>query len=180
MTFVRHSSEEVYYTTSEITTVSAQDIAFVKARAAENTRRRARLCAHPDVSDPLHEMLIVHMRGIYVQPHKHIGKSESFHMIEGRLKIFLFDDDGRRTGVIEMSEPGGGAVLFYRLTSSTFHCVYAETEVIVFHEVTNGPFNPRDTIWAPWAPSELDLTGQAAFLASLASYDARPGSGNAG
>ena len=173
MKFARHSSEEVYYTTSAITTVTAEDIAFVKARAAENPRRRARLCAHPDATDPLHEMLIVHMRDIYVQPHKHLGKSESFHMIEGRLKIFLFDDEGRRTGVIEMSEPGGGAALFYRLGSSTFHSVYAQTDVIVFHEVTNGPFNPRETVWAPWAPDEFDLPGQAAFMASLAADDMR-------
>lgn len=176
MTFARRSSE-VYYTTSDITTVSAQDIAFLKARAAENPRRRVRLCAHRDVSDPLHEMLIVHMHGHYARPHKHISKSESFHMIEGRLKVFLFDDDGRRTGVIDMSESTGGGALFYRLASSIFHSVFAETEFIVFHEVTNGPFDPRDTMWAPWAPAEADLAGQAVFLASLASHDARASGG---
>lgn len=173
MTFFRQSAE-VYYTTSDVTTVSAQDIAFLKARAAENPRRRARLCAHRDVSDPLHEMLIVHMRGSYVQPHKHLGKSESFHMVEGRLKIFLFDDEGRRTATIDMSEPALGASFFYRLASSTFHSVHPETEFVVFHEVTNGPFVPqRDTVSAPWAPSEVDLVGQAVFLASLASHDGR-------
>ena len=168
MIFIRQS-EEVYYTPSAITTVSDQDVAFLKARAAENPRRRVRLCSHPNVSDPLHEMLIVHMQGHYARPHKHVAKSESFHLVEGRLKIFLFDDEGRHTGIIEMCEAGGGRTFLYRLASSTFHSVYAETEFIVFHEVTNGPFNPRETVWAPWAPKEFDLPGQAAFLASLAS-----------
>lgn len=172
MNFVRQS-EEVYYTTSAITTVSAQDVAFLKARAAENPRRRVRLCAHSQVSDSLHEMLIVHMLGHYARPHKHVAKSESFHLIEGRLKIFLFDDEGRHTGVIDMSEPGGGASFFYRLASSTFHSVYVETDFVVFHEVTNGPFDRHDTIWAPWAPAETDSTGQAAYLTALRAYDDR-------
>ena len=167
MKFARHASEEVYYTTSAITTVTAEDIAFVKARAAENPRRRARLCAHPDDTDPLHEMLIVHMRGIYVQPHKHVGKSESFHVIEGRLKVLLFDDEGRHTRTIQLSEPSGGASFFYRLASPTFHSVVPETEFVVFHEVTNGPFDRRETIAALWAPAETDVAAGARFIAGL-------------
>jgi cupin fold WbuC family metalloprotein len=170
--FIRQS-DEVYYTTSPLTTLSAEDMAFLKARSAENPRRRVRLCVHHDVSEPVHEMLIVHMSGHYARPHKHVAKSESFHIIEGRLKIFLFDDDGRHSGIVQMSDPGGGAAFYYRLASSTFHSLLVETEYVVFHEVTNGPFNRAETIWAPWAPEETDIEGQAAYLSALGAYDER-------
>src|SRR5258706_5641644 len=97
-------------------------------------------------------MLIVHMRGTYVQPHKHVGKSESFHVIEGRLKVLLFNDEGRHTRTIQLSEPNGGASFFYRLAPPTFHFLVPETEVRVFHGATDGPFHSRATNAAPWAP----------------------------
>jgi cupin fold WbuC family metalloprotein len=166
MSFIRQS-DEVYVSETDVTTVTGDDIAFLKARAAENPRRRVRLCAHRDTADRLHEMLIVHMRGTYVQPHKHLGKSESFHVIEGRLKVLLFDDDGRHTRTVQLSEPNGGASFFYRLAAPTFHSVVPESEFVVFHEVTNGPFDRRETIAAPWAPSETDAAAGARFLAGI-------------
>ena len=132
-----------------------------------NARRRLRLCAHPDSEDRLHEMLIVHMQGAYVPPHKHLNKSESFHIIDGMLKVFLFDDEGRVTETIQMGEPASGQVFFYRLASPRYHSVLPQSEFVVFHEVTNGPFDHQDTLIAPWAPAENDLAGQNRFTKSL-------------
>ena len=151
--FVR-INEEVYVADGNPTIVMDDAIAFLKSAAAENRRGRARLCAHPEDGDALHEMLIAHTGGAYVQPHKHRGKSESFHVVEGRLKIFLFGDDATWQQTIQMSPPGGGGSFFYRLHSETFHSVLPETDFVVFHEVTNGPFNVADRIDADWAPTE--------------------------
>lgn len=162
-----HVSDEVYVARGPVTTVTSRDIALLKAAAAANPRRRARLCAHPDVGDRLHEMLIVLARHAYVPPHKHPHRSESFHMIEGRLKIVLFDDDGRQLETIPMAEPGSGDVFFCRLPSSLYHLVVAETDFVTFHEVTNGPFDLKDTIVASWSPREDDIEGRARFLGGL-------------
>jgi hypothetical protein len=35
------------------------------------------------------------------------------------------------------------------------------------HETTNGPFDPRQTVFAPWAPKEGELVEIAAFAAHL-------------
>ncbi len=150
----REINEEVYATEREVTLAADDAIAFLKAAAARNRRRKARLCAHPGNGDALHEMLIAHAGGVYVQPHKHIGKSESFHMIEGRLKIFLFDDDGTWRQTIQMAPPGGGGTFFYRLNSEKFHSVLPESDFVVFHETTNGPFDLADKVNADWAPRE--------------------------
>ena len=161
----REINEEVYTATGDPTIVTDAAISFLKSVAAGNRRRKARLCTHPGNDDALHEMLIAHMSDTYVQPHKHLGKSESFHMIEGRLKIFLFDDNGSWRQTIQMTEPGGGGTMYYRLQSETFHSVLPETEFVVFHEVTNGPFDLADKIDADWAPAEDgDPVLQTAFI----------------
>lgn len=166
MDFIKET-DEVYRSRGSITLVTADNIAFLKSRAASNPRRRVRLCAHPDSEDRLHEMLIVHAQAAYVPPHKHLNKSESFHIIEGLLTVFLFNDEGVVEKVIPMGEIGSGRVFYYRLSTSFYHTVWPESEFVVFHEVTNGPFERKDTINASWAPAEDALAGQPGFTESL-------------
>jgi len=161
-------SEEVLYTTEPITSVSRSDIALLKSMAMKNTRKRIRLCAHPDTDDPLHEMIIVHARGAYIRPHKHPGKSESFHIIEGRLKVVIFEEDGGIRDVLRMGK-SGDQILYYRLSESLFHTVIPLSRTAVFHETTNGPFRRGNAVFAPWSPAEEDERARAAYMRSILS-----------
>ena len=160
-------NEEVLYSSEAITRVSREDIEFLKEKAASNRRRRVRLCCHKDIAQAIHEMLIVHMQGAYVRPHKHPGKSESFHIIEGRLKVIIFDDAGDISEVIDMAAFDSGEKFYYRLCDARFHTVIPESEFAVFHEVTNGPFRKEDAVFAGWAPAEDDSAGQKKYLDEL-------------
>ncbi len=166
MDFTRET-EEVYRSQGPIACVTDADVSFLKTRAAVNARRRVRLCAHPDSSAPLHEMIIVHAQASYVPPHKHLGKSESFHIIEGLLTVVLFREDGTVDRVIPMGDVASGRVFYYRLSASVYHTIVPESGFVVFHEVTNGPFDRKETITAPWAPAEDDLDGQPRFTEGL-------------
>lgn len=163
--------KEILYTNSIITKIDDADVAFLKDRARANKRKRVRLCTHSDIDDSLHEMLIVHSAGNYVPPHKHSGKSESFHIIEGTLKIVLFFDDGNIREIINMSEPQNGDIpFFYRLSESIFHTVITTSEIVVFHETTNGPFRREDKLLAEWAPNDDDpYTVQKQYMEELRS-----------
>lgn len=147
-------SAEVFYTGQPVTMVSRDDIDLLKKYAAVNPRRQARLCAHLGINDDIHEMFIVHSRGNYVRPHKHLGKIESFHVIEGRLSVVIFEDDGRIRSIIQMSDYVSGSVCYYRLSESLFHTVIPVSDTVVFHETTNGPFRRSGTNFASWAPAE--------------------------
>ena len=151
---IKEFSEEVFYTQDLITCVNQESIDFLKSKARKNLRKRARLCTHLGVNELLHEMLIVHFKGLYVQPHKHIGKSESFHIIEGSLGIVVFDDSGQIIKVIHMGDLASGLVFYYRLSDCFFHSVIPLSDIVVFHETTNGPFRKEDVVLAPWAPRE--------------------------
>lgn len=168
MNFTREN-EEVYRSSGPVTVVTREDIVFLKQQAAVNRRGRVRLCAHPNSEDRLHEMLIVHSRSAYVPPHRHMNKSESFHLIEGLLTVFIFDEDGKIKEVIPMGDPGSGRAFYYRLSSNRYHTIWPESEYVVFHEVTNGPFDRKESMSAPWAPAEDDKQGQERFIKTLLS-----------
>ena len=149
--------EEVFYMKNSITKLFDKDVMFLKGKAKDNKRKRARLCVHPDRSSTLHEMVIVLRKGIYIPPHKHFGKSESFHIVAGSLDVVVFIGDGAIREVVSMGERcKGDNAFFYRLEEGLFHTVIPTSEMVVFHETTNGPFLKEDTVFADWAPAEDD------------------------
>lgn len=177
----RAESAEVLYAGDGIVTIDAATVADLKRQAAGNPRRRIRLCAHPRVDDRLHEMVIVHASETYVRPHKHPGKSESFHVIEGDVDVVIFDDRGGVSRVIPMGSIDSGRPFFYRIAEPLFHTLLIRSPVLVFHEATNGPFRREDTVFAPWAPDESDGPAVARFLRAVNEIvdAASPGTGGA-
>jgi cupin fold WbuC family metalloprotein len=164
---IRKISDEVFVAEDSIVRLGAADIAFLKQQAAASPRRRARICAHRRSEDTLHEMLIALQGDSYVHPHKHIGKSESFHIIEGRLDVAMLDDSGAIREVIELGDVSSGKPFFYRLADSCFHTLLIRSDYLIMHEVTNGPFSPGDAVLAPFAPPESRRAEVLAYLAGL-------------
>ncbi len=164
---VRQVSEEVLVTTQDLTTVSRQDIERLKDWSRRTRRGRIRLCAHRDLDASVHEMLIVHPKGAYVRPHKHAGKEESLHLIEGAITVVIFADDQSVRTVIPMGEYGTGRAFYYRLAADIYHTLLIESEHVVFHEATSGPFRKADMVIAPWAPAEEDQPAVERFLQML-------------
>lgn len=153
---VRELSEEVLVAEGPLVEVGADDIAQLKRRAATTPRRRIRICAHQSDGAALHEMLIVHARGAYVRPHKHIGKSESVHVIDGEADLYLFDDRGAVTNRIALGPYGSERRFYYRIDEPLYHTLVIRSDHFVMHEVTNGPFDRAQTLFPAWAPDEGD------------------------
>lgn len=129
----------------------------LKQEARGELLRRSRLCLHHGNDAPLHEMVIVHHHESRTRPHRHIGKSESLHCIEGELDVVFFDDVGRPNRVIRLGSPAAGRTLLYRIDAPLWHTVLVRSEYAVIHEVTDGPFDPTAGEFAPWAPAEPDV-----------------------
>ena len=142
-------------------------IVDLKARLAQIERGRVRFCAHPNLDDPIHEMLIALSRAVYIRPHSHPGKSESFHAIEGEADVVIFNDQGDIDNVIRMGAYSSARVFYYRLRSPLFHTVVVRSDVFVVHETTHGPFRPEDTVFAPWAPEETTCSAVEAYVKNL-------------
>ena len=150
----------VYLATEAVPRITAEHLRGLVAVAASLPRQRARICLHRSDAAPIHEMVIALGRETYVQPHRHRGKSESFHVIEGRCDVVLFDDVGEISDVISLGEPGSGLPFLYRIATPIFHTLVIRTPFFVIHETTNGPFIPEETDYAAWAPSEGDAAAR--------------------
>lgn len=158
-------NEEVLYAEGTTVKVAKQAIRELKERADSNRRKRIRLCAHPDIDDKLHQMLIVHTKDTYVRPHKHLNKSESIHMIEGSLHLVIFDELGVITDAIPMGEYSSGRAFFHRMNEPLYHTLLISSDYVVFHETANGPFKSSENAFPPWAPEDVD---EVEFMAKLA------------
>jgi len=85
-------AEGIFYSPHPLPLVSQDVIAILKTSARENSRHRARFCAHPAPDAEQHDMLIVSHRDTYVAPHRHLEKSETFVVLEGAADIMLFGE----------------------------------------------------------------------------------------
>ncbi len=81
----------------------------------------------------------------YIRPHKHPGKSEAFHIVEGEVDIVVFKDDGEIDQVVPLGRPGGGRSFYYRMSKPFFHTLIIRSDLLIVHEITNGPFRPQGT-----------------------------------
>ena len=156
MISTRKESEEVLYAANEVVVFGKAGLEELKRLAMLTPRKRIRLCTHRDPSDSLHEMFIIHTKDTIVPPHKHIGKAESFSILEGRVDVILFHDDGKVREAIRMGDPASGLPFYYRLADPIFHTLAIHSDFLVFHEVTSGPFQRDKTIFASW-----DKSGEA-------------------
>jgi cupin fold WbuC family metalloprotein len=133
----------------------SRQIEFIKECAIKNLRGRARICAHKESTDILHEMLIAIRSDSYIRPHRHENKVESFHLVEGSVDVVVLNDDGVIMDVIGLSPDQN---FYYRLDLPCYHTLLINSPVLVIHEITNGPFDATQSDFAAFSPPEGDQT----------------------
>lgn len=152
-------NDEVFVSSDQIVRFDARAVEFIRESAVANRLGRARICAHKDRQDKLHEMLIAIRSDSYIRPHRHHNKVESFHLVEGAADVVVLGEDGTLLDVIELSKNSN---FYYRLDTPQYHTLLVNSPVLVIHEITNGPFVPGgggDA--AAFSPPEGDAAAQA-------------------
>lgn len=164
---MRKVNDEVFYLEDRAILVGRQETEFLKEKVGANERSRIRFCAHQGPEDPVHEMFVTLTRISYVRPHKHLHKSESFHLIEGSMDLIIFDEEGNVVKVIHLADRSSGGHFYFRFTEPLYHTLRVTSDLVVFHETTSGPFQKSDTVFAPWSPEEKDKRAVKRFMDSL-------------
>ena len=152
---------------SDIYVVEPETLQTLREMAAASPLKRSRICLHRTSDDRIQEMVIMFARDSYVRVHRHRNKSESFHVLEGLLQVVFFDDQGQETRRVRLGPPGSERSCLYRLACDAWHTVLVESDWVVIHETTNGPFIPGEAEFAEWAPDGQDATAANAFLERL-------------
>lgn len=166
MQFIEETPE-VLYVRDRLINLTKDTITTLLQQAQSNPRQRARICTHDAPTAPQHEMLIAMAHGNYVRPHRHVGKSESYHMISGSANFVLFDDGGDITDVLELGAQDTGKTFYCRIPERVFHTLIFTANWSVYHETTTGPLSREATEFADWSPAQEATEAKEAFMHEL-------------
>ena len=147
--------------------VTHADLEKLPALAAASPAKRSRICLHQSDGDLLQQMVIYLMAESYCAPHKHSTKAESFQIIRGELDVLIFSDDGRLERIVALGDPSTGKPFLYRLAPGIYHTVFCHQGSVLFHEITEGPFDPSRKEPAPFGPPESDREAGLEYLRNL-------------
>ena len=152
-----------YFCVRKPVAVTQELIADLVAKGA-GTGRGIRLCLHEGPEATLHDMIVVQYGGQYFRPHKHLEKSESYHMIEGEMGVVIFDDEGK---VVDACRMDTSNTTVYGVGAGMYHTNFPLADVVVYHESRPGPLGGGDNILAPWVPDEKDGDAARRFVEKL-------------
>lgn len=139
----------------------------IVAGLAAAPKGRFRLCLHHSPADLVQEMVIACRAGSYSRPHRHPDAATSVAILQGRLRVLIFDDRGAVVKSIALDADASRAGIV-RLSPGVWHMEVPKSQTIVIHEVNTGPFRPESSNeWAPWSPPEDDATAVAEYFRKL-------------
>ena len=153
------------------TLITARQLTALIEQAREAPLRRARICLHTSPDELLHEMVIALCRGSYVAPHRHPGKTESFHLLAGEIDVWLFAENGQPAARHTLSAENPVLPRVMRVRQPLWHTIQVRSEWAVVYETTNGPFCKEATEVAPWAAPPDDAPAIARFREKLESWN---------
>jgi cupin fold WbuC family metalloprotein len=133
--------------------LTREDLSELIENSSVAPGRRGRICSHHSNDEPVHEMFVAHERDTYVRPHRHLNKSESMVILTGEVDYLFFDDVGNLTECYRLGESASGLPFYQSTRTDLYHSLIVRSDWAVFLEITKGPFDPSDTVWAPWSPA---------------------------
>ena len=122
----------------------------LKILAQKDPNKRARICLHKNDEEMVQEMIIAFCKDSYIRPHRHVDKSESYHIIEGRIEIIFYNDNGIEIDKVVLSDKMDEHPFLFRISNSDWHTVVPKSDFVIIHEVTKGPFNKNSSEFADW------------------------------
>jgi len=120
----------------------------LKRIAEEQGKINARICLHNNPENSLHDMIILeYFNRKCKKPHKHLEKDESLQMLEGKMKVLIFDEQG---GLIDRTLLDTKNDIIYRNGRGLYHVWLPITEFVIYRETKQGPFKQDDNIPPKW------------------------------
>ncbi|MCF6440349.1 WbuC family cupin fold metalloprotein [Pseudoalteromonas luteoviolacea] len=156
--------------------LSSQHLCELKQLAKNSEIGRFRFCLHKDHEAAIQEMIICLYGDNYFAPHRHPeGVIESYHMIEGAMDVYTFNDEGSVIGCSALSALSHSSTeensFFHKVTTPIYHTVVPRTEYVLYHEVLSGPWLPEHTSQvAPFAPDSSDDQAIKKFVENLNAF----------
>lgn len=143
--------------------INARIISELKAISKKNGSANVRVCLHDGPDSDHHDMVILECSKRYYRPHRHTYKGDTFHVMEGEMGIFSFNESGEVIDAVILSV---GDV--YRVEVGMYHAVLPLGDQTIYHENKPGPFlGDKDSLYPEWAPTGEDQSVVDDYLSNL-------------
>lgn len=128
----------------------------------------ARISLHATPEADLHNMIIFQHHKAYTRPHKHVSKSETYHIVEGEVALFVFDDEGT---VIERFDMSLQKKIICRIEKNYYHTLIPLSNFVIFLESRPGPFlRESDSFFPQWSIEVDDKNKIADFINTILKF----------
>lgn len=130
---------------------------------SKKTKKDVRICMHSKKQDKHHDMIILLQKKNFYYPHKHLKKTETYHVIKGKMACILFKKNGTKDKVCLLKKND-----VIRMPFNTFHATVPLSQKVIFHESKNGPFlKKNDSIFPKWAKKFKSKKERELFKAQI-------------
>ena len=148
--------------------ITAAELQALAGKAATSDRRRAHRNAHKTLDAAVQRLFIATEPDTYMRPHRHpqAHKWEFFVVLEGRIDLLVFSDEGKLLQREEMSREQTRALEVPPGSWHAYVCMQADTLAL---EIKEGAYLPtRQQDFAAWSPAE-NTEPATAFLERMRS-----------
>jgi cupin fold WbuC family metalloprotein len=119
--------------------IQKSDILFLKKEGCK-IKKSIRICIHPNKKTKLHAMVNFLYKQKNIKKFIHTRTDEIYQIIEGQLKILIYD---KKLNVLEKIMLKNKNEI-YRLAKNTIHSTESLKEFCIFSEYRLGPFKKSD------------------------------------
>lgn len=109
---------------------------------------KARLCLHPSPEETEQQMIVALSKACSDQIHFHPEKSETVIWVKGEAEHRKFDARGTLT---ESTLLGPSGHRYVHTPPRIPHHTVVKSEIVIFFEISKGPFGPNSTIPADFS-----------------------------
>lgn len=140
--------------------VTSQLIDNLIQKALDHPLKKYRFCLHHNQESTLHEMVIVTTKYDMKYPDKHLYTTESNILLKGKLLVVFFEENGeiQKAFIMESED-----LFYYRCGKNQYHMTIPLTDVAVYIEIKEGPFNEKSNVYPKWAPKREEKDEMKAF-----------------
>lgn len=134
--------------------ITYDELQSLAETAQHADRRRSNLNIHDTLDEGVQRLFIATQPETYIRPHRHCEphKWEFFIILEGRMSLLQFSDDGSITNRIELSEKDTRAIEIPPNTWHSYVCLEPNTIAL---EIKEGAYIPTSiSDLSPWSPPE--------------------------
>ena len=109
-------------------------------------KKDIRICLHTNTKAKHHDMVILQQKKNFYEPHKHLKKGETYHIIKGSMACVLFSNNGKIKKICKLNKNH-----IFRTPVNIFHTMLPISNIVIYHESKTGPFlKKNDSIFSNW------------------------------